>query len=109
MRGSLRSDLSCSNICHNRQTGLSPVARSTFSSKMNCDLRGAFMKSFLRVVGGIVGAIAGFVAIASPINYYLNEAMERESAHQYNGRPDFWAGLGGWAVILFVTIFLGFV
>ncbi len=31
---SLRSDLSCSNICHNRQTGLSPVARSTFSSKI---------------------------------------------------------------------------
>ena len=38
MRGSLRSDLSCSNICHNRQTGLSPVARSTFSSK-NIELR----------------------------------------------------------------------
>jgi len=66
------------------------------------------MKLLLWGISGIIGVIAGFAAIAAPIDSYLNEAVERESAHQYNGQPGFWAGLGGWAVIVFFAAFLGF-
>jgi hypothetical protein len=66
-------------------------------------------KLFLRVLSGVAGLIASLVAILGPFSVYSSQSMERESAQQYHGQPDFWGAVGGWLTVLFISVLLGFV
>jgi hypothetical protein len=66
------------------------------------------IRLFNRVIAGVAGAFAGFLAITIPINFY-GSLFSQSRVEQRNGQLDFSNGLGGSMIVLLLTAVLGFV
>jgi hypothetical protein len=64
-------------------------------------------KVLVRVLGGVCGLIAGLIAIYVPLFFISMTMMEHESAKQYNGHSSVWGAIGGFSLILGITVFFG--
>ncbi|HXN53239.1 MAG TPA: hypothetical protein VN943_15010 [Candidatus Acidoferrum sp.] len=56
--------------------------------------------AILRVLGGVLGLIAGIAAIFLPLLFVSDQLREIESMKQYGGHVSFWGAVGGSLTIL---------
>lgn len=61
----------------------------------------------LRLLIGVLGLLAGLLALFIPLSFIANEVQEGQSARQYNGHLSLWGALGGSLLVIAITVAFG--